>query len=74
MLFDFIRYFDAFGKPVTLNFRGSEKYKTLPGALYCFAAIWLIVNFAYFRSDYYKNIPLTWSMSDHNTLIKGSEM
>lgn len=74
MLLDIIRFFDAFGKPVSLNFRGRDKFKTVPGALYTAAAIWLIVNFAIFRSDYYNNIPLTWSISQHSTLMKGSDL
>lgn len=73
-VFDLIRYFDAFGKPVSLNFKGREKFKTIPGALYTALAIWVVVNFAIFRSDYYSNIPLTWSKSEHNTLMKGSDI
>ena len=73
-VFDLIRYFDAFGKPVSLNFKGREKFKTIPGALYTALAIWVVVNFAIFRSDYYSNIPLTWSKSEHNTLTKGPDI
>ena len=69
-----IKFFDAFGKPVSLNFRGQEKYKTIPGALFTAFTIWMIVNYAIFRSDYYKNIPLTWKVSEHNTLVKGSDL
>jgi hypothetical protein len=74
MLINIVKFFDAFGKPVSLNFRGNEKYKTIPGALFTAAAVWLVVSFAIFRSDFYKNIPLTWSVSEHNTLLKGSEI
>lgn len=74
MLFNLIRYFDAFGKPISLNFRGREKFKTIPGALYTAATIWLVVSFGIFRADYFKTIPLTWSVSEHNTLTPGSEM
>ena len=73
-VFDLIRYFDAFGKPVSLNFKGREKFKTIPGALYTALAIWTVVNFAIFRSDFYSKIPLTWSKSEHNTLMKGSDI
>ena len=60
MVFNLIRYFDAFGKPVTLNFRGREKFKTIPGALYTAGAIALIVSFGIFRTEFYKTVPLTW--------------
>ena len=73
-LFDFIRHFDAFGKPVSLNFRGRETYKTIPGAIFTAACILLIVRFAEFRKGIYDNLPLEWTVEEHNTLLKGSDM
>ena len=73
-LFDFIRHFDAFGKPVSLNFRGRETYKTIPGAIFTAACILLIVRFAEFRKGIYDDLPVAWTIEEHNTLLQGSDM
>jgi hypothetical protein len=73
-LFDFIRHFDAFGKPVSLNFRGRETYKTIPGAIFTVACILLIVRFAEFRKGMYDNLPAEWTIEEHSTLLQGSDM
>jgi hypothetical protein len=73
-LFDFIRYFDAFGKPVSLNFRGRETYKTIPGAIFTVACILLVMRFAEFRKGIYDGLPVEWRVEEHNTLLKGADM
>ena len=73
-LFDIIRMFDAFGKPVTLNFRGKEVYRTVPGAIFTVLCIWFVVRFAQFRNGMYSDIQPEWSIESHNTLSRGPEL
>lgn len=47
--FEFFRSFDYFGSKLQFNYKGKDKFKTLPGALLSFLLNAIIIVFIYVR-------------------------
>ena len=45
-LYDLVRRRDLFGRPVSLNYKGDESFKTIPGALLTLFVIFLMIMYA----------------------------
>lgn len=47
-----IRWMDNYGKPVTLNYRGRDKYNSVPGGLLSIALIVIMITLVASQFEY----------------------
>ena len=69
VLLETLRNQDEFGEPITLNYKGSDTLKTIPGALISILAkaflalvLWIMSTYILKRSN--------WSMTDQEVIIE----
>ena len=43
----FVKSFDENGQPITLNYKGDDSYKTMPGGILSLAVMFVVIAYAF---------------------------